>query len=144
MVEVISVMAIIGILAVFAAPRMLDPTGFASRGFYDQVRSLISYAQKIAIAQRRSTAQPVYVVVAATTIRVCNNPSCTSLVLKPEDGSPLALTTPTGVTLSPATTFSFTGSGAASPGVTLSVLSTGVGDFTRTFVVEAQTGYVHP
>jgi MSHA pilin protein MshC len=128
---------------------MLDRTGFVSRGFYDQAQGIVRYAQKIAIAQRRT----VFVAVSSGQIRVCYDAACASPVNDPATGG--ALTAPhlpagagaasySGVTLSPVT-FSFDGSGAPSSVglLTIGVNSTGVGDINRTFFVEPFTGYVH-
>jgi MSHA pilin protein MshC len=52
LVELITVIVVIGIIAVVAAPRFFDKNVFDSRGFYDQVISTLRYAQKTAIAQR--------------------------------------------------------------------------------------------
>ena len=136
----------IGVLAAFAVPRMVDRTGFESRGFFDRAQATVRYAQKVAIAQRQSPPKPpVYVVITASQIRVCYDAGCTAPVTDATTGAALALNAPSGVTVSPVTTFSFSGSGAPSVGAQLaiSVNSTGVGDVNRTFFVEAQTGYVH-
>lgn len=53
LIELIMVMVIVGILAVFVAPRFFDANIFKARGFSDQVQATLRYAQKIAIAQRR-------------------------------------------------------------------------------------------
>lgn len=139
-------MIVIGILAAFAAPRLVDRTGFESRGFFDQAQAIVRYAQKIAIAQRQSPPkQPVFVVIGANNIRICFDAACGVAVTDPSSGNPLSLTAPTGVTLSPAT-FSYDGSGTPSVAAQLGVVvsSTGAGDVPRTFFIEAQTGYVHP
>lgn len=54
MVELISVMVIVGILAAFAAPRFFNRADFDARSFYDQTLAILRYAQKSAIAQRRT------------------------------------------------------------------------------------------
>ena len=145
LVEFVATLAIIGVLAAFAVPRLVDRTGFASRGFYDQAQALIRYAQKIAVAQRQSPPKsPVFVVIAAGSVSVCYDAACTTPVIDPSRGSPLSINAPAGVTISTAT-FSFSGSGAPSLGAQLpiTVSSTGVGDVAHTFYVEARTGYVH-
>lgn len=53
LVELITIMVIVGILAVAAVPRFFDRNTFDSRGFHDQVISTVRYAQKAAIAQHR-------------------------------------------------------------------------------------------
>jgi MSHA pilin protein MshC len=146
LVELVATLAVIGIMAAFAMPRMIDRSSFESRGFYDQAQGAVRYAQKIAFAQRRSPPQaPVFVLITASQIRVCFDIGCASSVTDPASGAPLALSAPAGVTLAPVTTFSFSGSGAPSFGAQLqiSVNSAGVGDVNRVFFVEAQTGYVH-
>ncbi len=54
LIELIMVMVIVGILAVFVAPRFFDANVFKSRGFADQVQATLRYAQKEAIAQHRN------------------------------------------------------------------------------------------
>lgn len=146
MVELVTTLVVIGILAAFAIPRFVDRTGFESRGFYDQAQGIVRYAHKIAVAQRQSPPKtPVFVLIAANQIRVCYDAACAVTVTDPASGAALVLNAPAGVTLAPATTFSFSGSGAPSIAAQLgiSVNSTGVGDINRIFFVEAQTGYVH-
>ena len=146
LVELVATLAVIGILAAVAVPRLIDRTGFESRGFYDQAQGIVRYAQKIAIAQRQSPPKnPVFVVIGAGSISICYDVACTTPVVAPTTGAALTLSAPAGVTLSPVTTFSYTGAGAPSLGaqLTVSVNSTGAGDINRNFFVEAQTGYVH-
>ena len=54
MIELITVMLVVGILAVVALPRFADQSDFQARGFQDETRALLRYAQKSAIAQRRN------------------------------------------------------------------------------------------
>ncbi len=54
LIELIMVIVILGVLAVFAAPRILNTGGFTARGFHDETLSLLRFAQKTAIAQRRT------------------------------------------------------------------------------------------
>lgn len=54
LVELITVMIVIGILAVVALPRFVDRNVFEARGFFDETKSLLRYAQKTAVAQRRT------------------------------------------------------------------------------------------
>jgi MSHA pilin protein MshC len=53
LIELIMVIVILGVLAVFAAP-MFNATMFNARGFHDETLSLLRHAQKSAIAQRRT------------------------------------------------------------------------------------------
>jgi len=148
LVELVTIIVVLSIIAAFAIPRFVDRTGFESRGLYDQAQGIVRYAQKIAIAQRQSPPKPpVFVVVETSRIRVCYDAACATPVTDPT-GSALFLAAPSSgaVTLSPATTFSFDGSGAPNFGeqLAISVHSTGVGDINRTFFIEPVTGYVHP
>ena len=146
LVELIATLTIIGILAVFAIPRLVERGGFDSSGFYDQAQAVVRYAQKIAIAQRQSSPKgPIYVVVSATQIAICYDAACASPVPDPTTGAALAVTAPAGVALAPATTFTFSGSGAPNIGsqLAITVASSGVGDVNRVFYVEPTTGYVH-
>jgi MSHA pilin protein MshC len=54
MIELIVTMVIIGITAVVAIPKFADRSDFETRGFQDETRALLRYAQKSAVAQRRN------------------------------------------------------------------------------------------
>lgn len=54
LVELITVMVIVGILAVSVLPRFFTVSDFEDRGSADQVKSLLRFAQKTAIAQHRA------------------------------------------------------------------------------------------
>src|SRR5688572_17252471 len=118
LVELVTVLVVVGILAAFAVPRFLDRTGFESRGMYDQAQGIVRYAQKIAIAQRRSLpdSQPIHVTITASGITVCCHKSdgTGGPVIDPSTGNALVLNAPASgaITLAPETTFSFDGSGA--------------------------------
>jgi MSHA pilin protein MshC len=88
MVELITVMILIGILGALAAPRFFDRKSFEARTFTDQTQTMLRYAQKLAIAQNR----PVYVRLDGASIALCFNypgdvmaPNCSTanLVLPP-------------------------------------------------------------
>lgn len=54
MIELITVIVLIGVLGGIGAMRFFDNTVFESRAYSDQSKSLIRYAQKLAIAQNRN------------------------------------------------------------------------------------------
>lgn len=132
---------IIGILAVVAGPRFISWKGFASRGFYDEAQAVVRYAQKTAIAWRRS----IVVCVSATEISAISNSDCGAPVAltHPTTGAALKSIAPDGVTLSPVGNFSFDGLGRPSGPATITLTSTIADDPARQIVVASQTGYVY-
>jgi len=141
LVELVVIIAILGVMAAVIVPRFVGRDAFASRGFYDEAQSVVRYAQKVAIAWRR----PVFVCITATTVSAGTVSGCGTLVVHPTTGNPLTTTAPSGVTLTPAS-FSFDGGGRPNPNAqtTIALASTIAGDPARQIVVEAETGYVHP
>jgi MSHA pilin protein MshC len=136
LVELTVVIAVVGLLALAAAPRLFDRGGFEARGFHDRALATVRHAQKVAIAQRRS----VHVNVSASGIQACYDAGCSVPVTDPVAGGTLAVAVPAGVSLSPVPlSFLFDPLGRPSAGVSFSV----VGDVTRTIQVEPETGYVH-
>jgi len=145
LVELVTVIIVLGFLAAGLGPRLIGRDAFASRGFYDEAQSVVRYAQKTAIAWRKQ----VYVCVTATAVKAgsLNNGCASSLLVHPATGAALTTTAPpSGVTLSPTGNFSFDGAGRPNPNaqVTIAITSTIAGDPARQIVVEAETGYVHP
>jgi MSHA pilin protein MshC len=141
MVEMVVVLAILGLMAAVIGPRFIGSDAFASRGFHDEAQSVVRYAQKVAIAWRR----PVFVCITATAVSAGTVSGCGTLVVHPLTGNPLTTTAPSGVTLAP-TNFSFDGGGRPNPNAqtTIAFTSAIAGDPARQIVVEAETGYVHP
>lgn len=133
LVELVTIVVLLGILSVVAIPRFLDATGFRERGFFDEVASALRFAQKSAIAANC----PVAVTIVANT-------SYAAVFAAPCPGAPvdvpgfqgaLSGTPPTGITLSSTTpTITFDGAGRAN-GATVTV-------GTQTLTVHAGTGYV--
>ena len=104
LVELVTILVMVGILAAFAAPRFVDNTGFESRGFFDQAQATVRYAQKLAISQRQSPPKPpVFVVIGANNIRACYDAACATPVINPANGAALAVNAPGNVTLAPVT-----------------------------------------
>src|SRR5881392_1436352 len=99
LVELVIVIVLTGILGAVAASRLLTPKGFASRGFYDEAQAVVRFAQKTAIAWRRS----IFVCVTATDISAISNNDCAAPVAltHPLTGAALKSTATAGVTLSP-------------------------------------------
>jgi MSHA pilin protein MshC len=137
MIELVVVIAIVGVLAVVAVAKLTGIDSFEVQGFFDSTKATVRFAQKLAIAQRTS----VVVVISPTSIRVCyTSPGCTSTVTDPTTGQPMMVTAPDGVSVAGPASVSFDGLGRAAPGGTISVTGAGT---TRSLVVEQETGYVH-
>lgn len=139
-VELVVVIAITGVLAAVAIPRFVGRDTFDSRGFYDEAHSVVRYAQKTAIAWRRT----VFVCVGTSTVSAGTAAGCGTPLTHPATGGNLVASAPSGVTLAPTGDFSFNGIGRPSAGTTITLTSTIAGDPPRQIVVEAETGYVHP
>ena len=136
MVELVTVIVIIGILGAIVVPRFFDRNTFDSRGFYDQVISTLRYAQKTAIAQRR------FVCVAITgnntiTLEQGATNTCGGNVANPAGSASYSITAPSGVTVDNAA-FNFNALGRPSAAQDIAVSG-----YTTHIVVEAETGYVH-
>lgn len=67
LVELVAVMVVTGLLAAFAVPRFFQRSTFEARNFSEQSRSMLRYAQKVAIAQNR----PVFVHLNAAGVALC-------------------------------------------------------------------------
>jgi MSHA pilin protein MshC len=153
LVELITVVVILGIIAVVAVPRFFDRGTYDSREFHDQVLSTLRYAQKAAIAQRR------FVCVAFTANSVDltygTNSNCTTGngVLASPSGAPYP--TSSQVTFSPTpVNFSFDclgrprdmGVNTGICGNTLAVLTANQLvqiNNADTITISYETGYVH-
>ncbi len=143
LVELVTVVVILGILSAFAVPRFFDQDVFEERGFYEEVVAALRYGQKIAVG----SGCPVQVSIDASGYALAQqvvlanrcDPADVSWavpVLLP-DGFAAAGTTPTGVSLGPVVTYQFDGLGQTDLGADLTV-SIGA----LSLIVQAQSGYV--
>ena len=140
LIELIVVMVIIGILAVAAIPRFFDRQTFDSRGFSDETLAALRYAQKAAIAQRRTVCVSFNSTsVTLTMASVAGSAACNINLTGPTGSNPFQVTAHSGVTFSTIpTNFQFNALGQASIGQTLQVNGA-----SGTITVEQDTGYVH-
>jgi MSHA pilin protein MshC len=170
LVELITVMVLVGVLAAVAAPRFFDRRGFETRTFMDQTQFMLRYAQKLAIAQNR----PVFVRLNGSSIALCfNSANCAvaDRVLPPalnNSGSSVTLAAcdnlnnwycegvPEGLAISatPGVTF-FYYDGLGAPFAPADVFPSPISTFTRLLIritgdgsntdlfVEPETGHVH-
>lgn len=136
LIELIMVMVITGILAVFVAPRFFDANIFKSRGFADQVEATLRYAQKEAIAQHRVVCATYTPSPARLALTITITTPCDTALNLPA-GSANYVEAPSGITFSmtPANV-NFDALGRPNAGVAATVDTT-------TITVETETGYVH-
>lgn len=142
LIELIMVIVILGVLAVFAAPRVFDNSVFTARGLHDETLALLRYGQKAAIAQRRTVCVTVNATGVTMTMFVANPAPATCAAATPAQAPALSLPfVPKGGTglAGPASPFQFTplGSTDQTSAITITVANS------TPITVEAATGYVH-
>ncbi len=143
MIELITVVVILGILSAIAVPRFFDAQVFEERGIYEEVAAALRYGQKIAVG----SGCPVRVTITATSYDLkqqtvsgnrCDPADVTWAVpVMMPTGQTAAGMAPTGVTLGPVTTYQLDGLGQTDLGSDLTVT---VGALSMT--VQAASGYV--
>ena len=145
LIELIMVIVMLGVLAVFAAPRMFNRNDFEARGFHDQTLGVLRFAQKTAIAQRRSVC--VAFTPNSLTLTIANAEGIAACTVALNGPTGLAtLTAPPNVSyvLPVPGAFRFDGLGQPLTGISTAAPRTiNVVNATRTINVEAATGYVH-
>lgn len=149
LVELVMVLVVLGILAVFAAPRMFDRSDFDARGLHDITLSYLRYAQKTAIAQRRT------VCISFTSSSIALRMANVAGVFDCTGGSGTALTGPDGNASGSANGASYSGSTPTAfgfdalgqpvdtSGSTVAKATIQVANAGKTITIETITGYVH-
>jgi MSHA pilin protein MshC len=133
------VIVILGIVATVALPRFAATGDFEVQGTYDRSLAAVRYAQKMAVASRSA----VRVDFASNGLSVCfdSGGACGAAVIGPGTDAALVVAGSADIAIS-GTSFSFDAQGRPGSGpLTITVAGGGLG---RTFVVEAETGHVHP
>lgn len=74
MVELVTVIIVMGILGAIGASRFFDNNAFENRAYADQAKSIIRYAQKLAITENRF----VFVRTNGNSFAVCSAAACGS------------------------------------------------------------------
>ncbi len=139
MVELIMTMVIIGIIAAVAAPRFFDNSVFQSRGFADQVKATLRYAQKAAIAQHRFVCAAF--TASSITLSTGATAACGTPLQSPTGDASYVINAPSGITFSATPAgFSFDALGKPSFASNQTVSIAGATD---SITIEAETGYVH-
>ena len=124
LVELITVMVIIGILAVAVLPRFFTVSDFEDRGSADQVKSLLRFAQKTAIAQHQNIS-----------VAISGGASSSNCTTTLTSGN---LTCAVKSALTGAGTYTFDALGRPSPNAQSTVTIGGTA-----ITIELETGYVH-
>lgn len=154
LIELIMVIVILGVLAVFAAPRLFNNSDLYAKGFHDESLAYLRYAQKTAIAQRRtvcvsfpSSSSLVLSIASSPETLDCSAPTTMNGPKGDTASATLNARSGSGVTYSTtpaALNFNGLGQPTTSAGVVLLVAQTiQVVGVTNTITVEAATGYVH-
>lgn len=137
--ELVATMVVVGILAAVAVPRFMDRTGFDVFGYSELVREALRFAQKSAIAKRRTVCVSLSAGSLSLKVSTSFGGSCTPALLDPSSGQAYTLSARSGVSVADAA-FSFDALGRPSAQQSIAVSGGGV---TQNIVVEAETGYVH-
>ncbi|MDY7572933.1 type II secretion system protein [Actimicrobium sp. CCI2.3] len=140
LVEMLMVIVIMGILAAFVAPRITQSPEFAARGFADQVKATLRYAQKSAIAQHRYVCVAFSVNSIGLTVNAV--PTCPGTGLASADGSAVTRVEALhdgGFAAIPSD-FYFDALGRPGTDTAQRLRIVGMADV---IVIEAETGYVH-
>lgn len=152
LLELIVVIVLLGILSVYAAPRLFNTSDFDAFGFHGETLAYLRYAQKTAIAQRRTVC--VAFTPASVTLTISSNSAtydCSAVgnLTGPRgESNPVTLNARPGVSFvgTPAN-FHFDGLGQP-----ITVAGTGAAQGSQTFqvngvattiTVETATGYIH-
>lgn len=151
LVELVMVLVILGVLAVFAVPRLFDQNDVSTRGFHDETLAYLRYAQKTAIAQRR-TVCVTFGGSNSLTLTIAQNEATADCATPaslsgPKGAAPVVLTAHAGVAYTaPPTSFNFNGLGqpiASLGGAAKATQTLQVSGVDRSITIETATGYVH-
>ena len=147
LIELITVVVVLGVLSIYAAPRGFIGKDFYDKGFHDETLSYLRYAQKTAIAQRRTVCVSfTNDSLALTVASASGNLMCDAAMADVNGKIPATLSARSGTAYAslPAD-FNFNALGQpvnASSGV-VPTQTWQVANTTRSIVVESDTGYVH-
>jgi len=138
LIELVTVILLIGILAALAIPRLFDAAAFSSRGFFEEVIHSARYGQKLAVASGCA----VQLSISGGGFALHQRQNCAGgafnrPVPRPSGSGAFAGKAPSGVTLSAtAATIVFDSLGRATPG-NITVFVDG-----RSFRIDGESGYV--
>lgn len=148
MIELVTVIVILGVLSVFVSPRGFIGQDVQNRGFHDETLSYLRYAQKTAVAQRRSVCIVFTLDSVALSIATsADNSRCGRALPGPAGGKGSAVLVARQGTVFVNTPVDFTFNALGQPvGAENKAMATQtwqVVRVARSIVVESDTGYVH-
>lgn len=146
LIELVVVLVLVGILAVFALPKLMDKGSMDARSYANRLQSIVMHANRQAIAQRK----PIRVTFtpAGASMTYVSGGAIAVPVIDPSTGSAYSLACPSSLGNCLTTTgnvvFNANNSGRAltSPSQPLVVNIVGTG-YTAQFTIENETGYIH-
>lgn len=139
LIELVVMILILAALAAFAVPRLTGSSALAPENFTDRTIAALRYAQRSAIAMRRTVcATFTSDSVSFTFAKAEGSTSCDTPLTGPGGEGSYTVTADSGTTYSTSPgSLSFDTQGRASVAATISVTGS-----TRTITVERETGYV--
>lgn len=145
LVELVVVIVLLGIVAAVVMPRWRGGSGFEERALHDQVVAALRYAQKSAVAARRTvcvsfSTSPSKVDFSISSTYPAANCSIGSLLAGP-DGTNLSIAASGSIAITSSAsslTFDAAGRPSAAASITVSGLPASLA-----ITVESETGYVH-
>jgi MSHA pilin protein MshC len=140
LIEMITVMLLLGILSIAVLPRFFDTQSFSNRGFSDQLKAAVEFARKSAVAERRNVCVTFGATITMTrAVTAGSGVACTQALVNPATGTAFNLVPPVGVTVnSTLSPVIFSGLGDTNGTATVTL----TGNATQGFVIVGNTGYV--
>lgn len=115
LVELVVVIAIVGIMAAFAAPRFFGNDVFAQRGYADEIASALRNAQKVAVGSgcpvQVSIGAAGYQAMQRANLATCRTSGTWTMQVFRADGTALSGSAPNGASAATSATFVFTEAG---------------------------------
>lgn len=144
LVELITILILVGILAVVALPKLESAQDFGALAFRDRTAAALRFAQKSAVAKRRMVCATVAAGTLTLTVADTFGGACNAAMTGPDGADPAAVSPSAAVVLAPDGTLYFQPSGAitsdaaGTASATGSITVTGQADI----AIQGATGYV--
>lgn len=153
LIELIMVVVMLSVLAVFAAPKVFNAGDFNARGLRDETLALLRYAQKAAIGQRRmvcvtfnTSTTPNSALLKLESPTLTTTPLvCNQNLVGPKGETPATVTAKSGASYVSAPAVVFDGLGQPVSTARIALASNLLITFTNapSITIEASTGYIH-